>query len=152
MKKLLLCCLSWSLLALSWADTNPSNDDAFVSLTRSPENPDNLPTNISVVTRQDIAKSGATTVADLLDFVTSVDVGRSGSLGSSSFVRMRGVPSANQVQVLVDDQPIGGSSIQNINLTLLPVDNIDRIEIVRGGASVLYGANSVGGIVHIITK
>ena len=58
-------------------------------------------------TRADIAKSGAQSMADLLDYATSITVGRSGALGTSAFVRIRGVPSSNQVQVLIDDQPIG---------------------------------------------
>jgi outer membrane receptor protein involved in Fe transport len=62
------------------------------------------------------------------------------------------VPTSAQVQVLVDDRPVGGVSTQFTDLSQIPAENIERIEIVRGGSSVLYGANTIGGVIHVITK
>lgn len=124
----------------------------FLSLTRRGAARDRMPSNVSVVTQAEIRESGAKTLDQVLDSVPSVDVTRTGTLGSFSTVRLRGVPSSAQVQVLVDDEPLGGVSSQFIDLSQIPVENIDRIEIVRGGSSVLYGANTIGGVIHVITK
>ncbi len=129
-----------------------SSQAEFITLTRISTIESKLPTNISTVTSEDIRRSGAVNVAEALQVLPGVDVQQSGSLGSLATVRLRGVPGSANVQVIVDDQPVGGVSIQNINLALIPTENIERIEIVRGASSNLYGANTTGGVVHIITK
>lgn len=153
-KKFVACaCLSYLSVAASFTCiTQAAVDDVFVSLTRRPSRIHKLPTNVTMITSKEIERSGATTLAEVLDLYPSVDLSRSGFLGSLTSVRLRGVPTSDHVQVLVDDQPLGGVSIQSINVGLIPVENIDRIEIVRGGSSVLYGANTIGGVVHIFTK
>ena len=128
------------------------NDPFFVSLTRSPSRPSQLPSNVSIITEDQIQTSGAQTLADALELIPAVTIARTGSIGTFTSLRMRGVTSAAQVQVLVDDQPLNGVSQQFLDLTQIPIDNIERIEVVRGGSSVLYGANTIGGVVHIITK
>ncbi len=124
----------------------------FLSLARQAQPMGQMPSNISVITKEDIQKSGAQTLDEVLDSMPSSDQSRSGTLGSFTTLRMRGVPSSSQVQVIVDDRPVGGISTQFTDLSQIPVNHIERIEIVRGGSSVLYGANTIGGIVHIITK
>lgn len=135
---------------LAHAESN--EDQTFISMTRRPTKTENLPTNVSVITNKDIENSGAKTLTDLLDTLPSLIVSRSGSLGTLSTIRMQGVPASNQVQIVIDDQPIGGVSIQEINADLIPVEEIEHIEVVRGGSSVLYGANTIGGVIHIFTK
>jgi outer membrane cobalamin receptor len=113
---------------------------------------DQLPTNISALTEQQIKESGAQTLDQVLNLLPAVDVQRSGTLGAFSTVRLRGVPSSAQVQIVVDDQPLGGVSTQFVDASQIPVENIERVEVVRGGSSVLYGTNTIGGVIHIITK
>ena len=82
-----------------------------------------------------------------------MDVQRTGSVGTFSTVRMRGTPGSAQVKIVIDDQPYGGfQADQNIDLSQIPLDNVEKIEIVRGGSSVLYGANTTGGVIHVFTK
>lgn len=128
------------------------DESTFVSLTRQPTSVSKLPTNISILDSDQIARSGAKTLSEVLDILPGIDVQRSGEIGTLSSIRMRGVPTSNQVQIIIDDQPVGGVSIQEINIGLIPVDNIERIEVVRGSSPILYGANTIGGVVHIITK
>lgn len=145
MKKTLLAvlvCLSQTLHA----------DDTFLSLTRRATRTDHLPTNISVITAEEIKELGATNLPDIIDLLPGIKTESGGGLNSLTTVKMRGVPTSNQVQVLIDDQPLGGSSIQNIDIGIIPVENIERIEVVRGASSSLYGANTIGGIIHIFTK
>lgn len=130
----------------------PSQAEEFITLTRTPTIESKLPTNVSTISAEDIRRSGAVNAAEALQVVPGIDVQQSGSLGNLATVRLRGVPESNSVQVVVDGQPVGGVSIQNINLALIPTGNIERIEIVRGASSMLYGANTTGGVIHIITK
>lgn len=139
-------------LVVAFLSSVSANDVVFTSLSRRATSINRSPTNVSVLTAEDIKRVGATTLAEILDLLPSVDVSRSGSLGSLSSIRMRGVPTSNQVQIIVDDQPLGGVGIQSLDLSLIPVENIEKIEVVRGGSSVLYGANTIGGIIHIKTK
>jgi vitamin B12 transporter len=126
--------------------------DVFLTLTRSAEPAEKMPSNVSVVTAAEIERAGARTLNDALELLPSVDVQKTPSLGQKGSLRLRGVPTSNQVQVVVDDQPLGGVYLQDLDTGQISVQDIERIEVVRGGGSVLYGANAVGGVVHIITK
>lgn len=139
----LTACLSFPLSA----------EDMFLSLTRRPTPVESLPTNIDVMHADEIEQLRAQSLADVIGLMTSVNTSRSGSEGLFSSIRLRGAPSSAQVQIVIDDQPYGGvSADQLVDLSRIPVSHIERIEIVRGGSSVLYGANTTGGVIHIITK
>lgn len=124
----------------------------FISLTRSANSLENMPTNVSVITKEEIEQLGAVTLTDIIDIAPGIKTESTGSFGGFAGVKIRGVPTANHTQVVIDDQPLGGSSIQNIDIGMIPVEDIERIEVVRGAASSLYGANTIGGVIHIITK
>jgi len=128
-------------------------EDSFITLTRRKANLKRIPSNTTIITADQIKESGAITLAEVLEKATGVDTSGGGSLGSFTTVRMRGVPNSSQVLLVIDDQIAGGvSANQNIDMGQFSVKNIERIEIVRGGSSVLYGANTTGGVIHIITK
>ena len=103
-----------------------------------------------VVTAAQIARDGDRTVADAIENLPGVDVIRYGAFGAAATVGIRGSTS-QQILVLVDGLPMAGSQIDDINLEQLPVDGIDRIEVVEGGGSTLYGSGSIGGVINIIT-
>lgn len=103
-----------------------------------------------VVTADDIARNGYRTVADSLQQVPGVVIERYGPFGAFTSVSIRG-SSAQQVLVLLNGLPIAGVQTENINLEQLAVAGIERIEIVEGGGSTLYGSGSIGGIINIIT-
>jgi vitamin B12 transporter len=103
-----------------------------------------------VVTHADIVRDGYLSVADALAHVPGVDVERYGGFGSLSSVSIRGSSSA-EVLVLLDGMPVAGSQIASLDLGQIPTTGVDRIEIVEGGGSTLYGSGSMGGIVNIIT-
>ncbi|MCB4756487.1 MAG: TonB-dependent receptor [Elusimicrobia bacterium] len=144
--------LTWVMPAVGWGAEDESQDAPFISLTRRSMPLSKIPTNVSYLTSKDIKDSGATSIDEVLPLLPSVDVVKSGTLGTFSTVRLRGVPSSAETQVIVDDEPLGGVSAQFIDLSQIPLDNIERIEVVRGGSSVLYGANTIGGVIHVITK
>lgn len=133
-------------------ETGDAGADVFLSLTRKAEPRKRLPTNVSSLTARDMELQGAAAVDAALDAVPSVLVQRSGTLGTFSTVRLRGSPSSAQQQVLLDDMPLLGVSNQFFDFSQLPLAGIERVEVVRGGASALYGANAIGGVVHLISK
>jgi vitamin B12 transporter len=103
-----------------------------------------------VVTAAQIARDGDRTVADAIEEIPGVDVLRYGAFGAAATVGIRG-SSSQQVLVLVDGLPIAGSQIDDVNLEQFSVAGVDRIEVVEGGGSTLYGSGSIGGVINIIT-
>ncbi|MGH7647631.1 MAG: TonB-dependent receptor plug domain-containing protein, partial [Gemmatimonadaceae bacterium] len=104
----------------------------------------------TVITGQELRARGITTLGDALAGVPGVFAPQSGSYGAQTSLFLRGGES-DYTEILVDGVPVNdpGGAIDLANLT---VDNIDRIEIVRGPASVLYGSNAVTGVIQIFTK
>ena len=141
------------LAPAAWAQ---QDEDAFrldpliITATRSAERLSRTTRSVTVISGEDIAAQGTRTVADALRSVPGLDVVRTGALGATTAIFMRGSNSDHTV-VLVDGVKInlaGGS----IDLADLSVDNIERMEVVRGSASTLYGTGAIGGVIHIITK
>src|SRR4051812_17579388 len=87
------------------AQDDETNDPTFVSLTRRPDHVSKLPANISILTAKDIEESGAKSLDQVIERAVGVQVNHSGSLGTFSTMRLRGVPSSAQVAVIIDDQP-----------------------------------------------
>ena len=109
---------------------------------------------VSVITREQIERSGKTYVLDLLRAMPGVSVNQSGPAGRVAEIYMRGT-NANMTLVLLDNvqinSPTTGQATQ-ATLEHLTTANIELIEILRGPQSVLYGADALGGVIHIITK
>lgn len=159
MNKKLVYALTLSLIipASFRAETPPvvnEGDDGemFFSLTRKGESSDSLPSQRTVISREEIERAGARNLGEALNMVPGAMFNRTGTLGNLTQLRLRGTPKSDQVQVLIDDQPLGGVAVQGVDLSQIPVNDIERIEIVRGGSSVLYGANAIGGLVNVITR
>lgn len=106
---------------------------------------------VTVITHEEIERSGKVYVIDLLRSMPGVSVTQSGAAGRTSSVFLRGT-NANQTLVLLDDVQINGPTTGEATLEHMTTDNIERIEILRGPQSVLYGADALGGLIHIITK
>lgn len=121
-----------------------------VTSDRSPEALGRTARTTYVVTKDEIVRNGYLTVADALAAVPGVEIERYGGFGSLSSVSIRGSSSA-EVLVLLDGMPVAGSQIDSIDLGQLPTSGIERIEVVEGGGSTLYGSGSMGGVVNIIT-
>jgi vitamin B12 transporter len=106
---------------------------------------------VTVITREDVELSLATDLAELLRFEAGIDIGRNGGPGQSTSVFLRGSES-NHTLVLIDGVRInpgtlGGAAIQHIAPEI-----IERIEIVKGARSALFGTDAIGGVINIITR
>lgn len=139
-------------LTLSFtASARPPKDTIIVTATRTeiPVNDAIVP--VTVISREQIEQSLATDLAELLRFEAGIDIGRNGGPGQATSIFLRGTDS-NHTLVLVDGVrinpgTIGGAAIQNIAPEL-----IDRIEIVKGARSALFGTDAIGGVINIITR
>lgn len=105
----------------------------------------------TVFERSDIERLQARSVGELLQRVPGVTVSRTGGAGSLTSVFLRGTSSA-QTLVLVDGQRIASASSGTTSLEFLDPDQIERIEVVRGARSALYGSDAIGGIIQIFTR
>jgi vitamin B12 transporter len=104
-----------------------------------------------VITADEIAKSGASSLVDLLQKQRGVEITRNGGPGSTSSVFIRGTSNAQNV-VLVDGVRIGSSTTGGATWATIPLSQIERIEIVYGPLSSLYGADAIGGVIQVFTK
>jgi len=112
--------------------------------------PDALPST-RVINRAEIDALQPTDLPALLRALTSIDVAQTGPLGSQTSLFLRGADS-RQALVLVDGVPLVRADFGTASWQNLPVDQIERVEIVRGNLSSLYGAQAIGGVVQIITR
>ncbi|OLY73165.1 TonB-dependent receptor [Pseudomonas sp. ATCC PTA-122608] len=105
----------------------------------------------TVFTRDDIDRLQPTSVTDLLSRVPGVQVSQAGGRGSLASVYIRGTKSAQSL-VLVDGQRIGNSTSGDSNLQHLNIQQIERVEVLRGSRSVIYGSDAIGGVIQIFTR
>lgn len=123
-------------------------EEIVVTGTRSERARGASPVATKVLTAEDLRASGAEDVADALEQVPGVDVQR-GFLGA--VVRLQGLD-PEHVLVMVDGQRLAGRAGGGIDLSRIPLDRVERIEIVEGAASALYGSDAMGGVIHIVTR
>jgi vitamin B12 transporter len=121
-----------------------------VTATRAPLGQRELPVAVTIIRGEDLRLRGVTSVAEALTDVSSAYVAQSGSAGAQTSLFLRGGES-KYVKVLIDGVPVNdpGGAYDFASLT---TDNVERIEVVRGPASVVYGADAVTGVVNVITR
>ncbi len=107
--------------------------------------------NISIITKQDIEGSGITEITEILDLLPSVNILEYGSYGSTRSVHTRGA-SSSQTITLIDGRVVNTPRDGVTDFNQIPLSNVERIEVLRGPASNMYGAGAVGGVINIITK
>jgi iron complex outermembrane receptor protein len=128
--------------------------EVVVTATRDSEQARRVPYNVSVITKEDIQQSNAQDAADLLRTLPGVTVSNNTANPKGSSVDIRGFGETGTLNtlVLVDGRRVNQIDIGGTDWSQIPLDQIERIEVIRGGGSVLYGDNAVGGVVNIITK
>ena len=126
-------------------------DSFAVTATRSSQPIADVLADITVIGAEEIARAGAQSVAELLQRQPGVEIVQNGGPGAVSGVFLRGA-NRGQTLVLIDGVRIASSSAGATSLEAIPLDQIDRIEILRGPASSLYGADAMGGVVQVFTR
>lgn len=107
--------------------------------------------DITVIDRETLDRAGQTSLREVLAQQPGVQISSSGSFRSSTNVFLRGA-SATQTILLVDGVRVGSATSGGFSLETIPLESIERIEILRGAASALYGPDAVGGVIQIITR
>ncbi|WP_285424323.1 TonB-dependent receptor domain-containing protein [Pseudomonas sp. efr-133-TYG-103a] len=125
--------------------------DVLISANRQVEQRDASTAANTVFTRQDIERLQPTDLTDLLNRVPGVQIAPSGGRGSLPGIYIRGTKAAQSL-VLVDGQRIANATSADSALQYLSVDQIERVEVLRGSRSVVYGADAIGGVIQIFTR
>jgi len=129
-----------------------SLDEIVVTGTKTRHRVDDSPIQTQVIGKEEIARTSATTIEEVLDQVADIYVRRNDQfrLGAST-VRMQGAD-PNKVAILLNGRRFRGGVDGVVDLRDIPAQNIERIEIIRGPASNLYGSDAMAGVINIITR
>ena len=141
--------LVFLILASAVSAQDTSNiDDIVVTASRTEQKLDDSPVATELVSREDLANSGAEDVAEYLQKHPGIHIVPS-TFGTR--IQMQGLDS-KYIIVLVDGEKIIGRKYGIIDLARFTTDNVERIEIVKGNMSALYGSEAIGGVINIITR
>jgi outer membrane cobalamin receptor len=143
---------AWSIIAFA-EEADIKLREVVVTATKTEKDPKDVTQSVTVITADEIKKSGASSTAEAVRKTVGVMINDQGPVGSLKTISLRGSEYA-QVLVLLDGMRLNSPRDGGFDLSNIPVsvDDIDRIEVVRGASSALYGADAVGGVVNIITK
>lgn len=148
---LLLSLAAQAAYAQSANETQGSLTPVIVTATRTTITANEALSSVTVITREDIERLQPVSVVDLLTGLPGVSIAQTGGIGGQSSLYLRGT-NATHVLVLIDGVRIGSVSIGLPALEQIPVQAIDRIEIVRGPRASLYGSDAIGGVIQIFTR
>jgi vitamin B12 transporter len=151
-----LFCTFFSLVPNAYpqnASTGATTPELVITATRSPLELARAGSAVSIITSDQIEAYGVRNLADALRLAPGVDVSEQGGAGSLSIVRVRG-GEAGQSLVLLDGVRVGdsASTAGEFNFATMSLTDIERIEVLRGPQSALYGSDAMGGVINIITR
>jgi len=126
-------------------------DPMVITASRSPQLLSDLIADVTYIGPEEIARAGAQSLAELLQRQPGVQIVVNGPPGSTSGAFLRGA-NTNQTLVLIDGLRVASSSSGTPPLEAIPLDLIDHIEILRGPAASLYGADAIGGVIQVFTR
>jgi len=159
-KTILLCGASlWALTLTSafaeseFDEKNWDGDEIIVSASRYEQPISNIGTSLTVISEQEIEKFQTVFVQDILQSVPGVSLNQNGPFGGSSSIRIRG-NSSDQTVILIDGVQVNDVSSPggSFNFANLEPSAIERVEVLRGPQSILYGSDAIGGVINVLTK
>ena len=133
------------------SETVINANDVIVTASRTPQTKESVIADVTVITQEEIERAGQSTLTELLQRQPGVEISTNGGAGSYSTVILRGA-NANQTVVLIDGVRVNSVTAGTTYLGNITPSQIERIEILRGPASTLYGQDAVGGVIQIFTK
>jgi vitamin B12 transporter len=142
--------------AQSQAQENPTDNalelpNMVVTATRTEVAKNQLAASTTVYTRKDIERLQVQTLPDLLRGTSGIDMTQQGGYGKITSVFMRGT-NPDQLLVLIDGIKVGSVTAGTTPFEFIPIDQIERVEIIRGPQSSLYGSEAIGGVIQIFTR
>lgn len=147
----LYCGMLWHASAYSVDTDARVLDDIVVTASRVPTSISDLNADVSVVRDAEIRQAGARSLGELLQSQPGIEITAQGGLGSQSGLFIRGANS-NHTLILLDGMRVNSATVGLTAVEHIPLDQIERIEILRGPASSLYGADAIGGVVQVFTR
>jgi vitamin B12 transporter len=145
------CLPAAALLLASYSAFATELDSIIVTATRTAQTVDETLSSVTVITRKEIERQQAQSVQDLLRGIQGVSIANNGGPGKTTSVFLRGTGS-DHVLVLIDGIKVGSATQGTTAFQDIPVEQIERIEIVRGPRSSLYGSEAIGGVIQIFTR
>jgi vitamin B12 transporter len=146
-----LCAFAAAFAYFSSVHAQTYNDAVIVTATRTSQTIDDTLAPVTVITREDIVRLQAQSVEDVLRGTAGVSIGNSGGAGKLTSLFLRGMNSGH-VLVLVDGIKVGSATAGTTPFEHVPLELVERIEVVRGPRSSLYGSEAIGGVVQIFTR
>lgn len=144
--------LSLSVYAITVFPANHVYEKPIVvTATRTAQTTDGTLAAVTVITRQEIERLQTRSIEDLFRGLPGISIANSGGPGKLTTVFMRGTES-DHVQVLIDGIRVGSATSGTTSFENIPIEQIERIEIVRGPRSSLYGSEAIGGVIQIFTR
>jgi len=159
--KFIIICIPLIFAGVCRAETAAKEEKSMITLpevvvtaTRTASEIEKVPAGITVITHEDIKNSNAGSIPDLLSSGEGIVVRNLQGNGKNAQVDLRGYGETGPYNtlVLVDGRRVNGIDLSGVDWTQIPIDQVERIEIVRGTGTVLYGDNAAGGVINIITK
>ena len=126
-------------------------DELVITATRTPQSLVTTLASVNIISRDEIEQAGTATLAELLQRKAQVEIRTTGGAGQPAGVFMRGASSQHTL-VLVDGLRVGSATVGSPAFENIPLDIIERIEIVKGPLSGLYGSDAIGGVIQIFTR
>lgn len=149
--RLIVCLFGITLSQPSFAAEPLALDDIVVTASRVEQARNNVVGDVTVIDRKTIERAGAGSFTDLLRLQPGVQISTNGGAGTSSNIFLRGT-NDQHVVVLVDGLRINSATLGTTSYENIPLAQIEKIEILRGPASSLYGADAIGGVIQIFTR
>ena len=144
--------LAASAIVAGGAAAQQQQQDFVVTATRTPTPIGQVGSSVTVITERDLELRQTRLVSEVLREVPGLEVNRSGGIGTLTAVRIRGAE-ANQVLVLIDGIEVSDVAAgSQFDFGTLTTDQIERIEVIRGAHSTVYGGEAIGGVIQIFTK
>jgi len=150
-KKVIAGLISLAFYHTTSATESINLDEVVVTASRTSQARENVIGDVTVIERQEIERMGAGSVTDVLRMQPGVQINANGGAGTESSVYLRGT-NDQHVVVLVDGLRINSATKGITAFENIPLAQIERIEILRGPASSLYGADAIGGVIQIFTR
>jgi vitamin B12 transporter len=149
LRKILIALLLYS--SFVYAEEYTLKEILVTTPTRKSENQKNIIANTTVITEKEIEQAGLSSLSELLQKQSGIEISNLGGPGKVSSINIRGTSSTHSI-ILLDGMRIGASTSGMTAIENLPLSQIEKIEIVRGPASSLYGQDGIGGVIQIFTK
>jgi vitamin B12 transporter len=138
-------------IANVFADNELKTSNVFVTATRTPISKNNVIADVTSISSEDIERAGSSSLPELLQRQPGIEISNLGGPGKVSTIGIRGTSSTHSI-ILVDGIRLSAATSGFSAIEHIPLSQIEKIEIVRGPASSLYGQDAIGGVIQIFTK